>query len=1181
MAKTFTKAQESAINEQSKTLLVSAAAGSGKTTTLIERILRSVTRKENPLMLDRLLVVTFTKAAASELRLRISAALSSAIAESGGDDVLARQMTLLPSAKISTIDSFCLSLVRSNFATLGLSPTFRMADEGESALIASETMERLINECYDDENSKICGGPSGFAALVDTLLGSSDDKRLSDILLSLSEKLAAYPKGAAALYDREDELREYAKKDFFECEHGKRIEKFLLSFFEYYRKGYLYCLDIIAQNEKLSKAYAPYYEEDLHSIFAVEKALREGYASGKEAIEAVVFSPIRGGYRGDKDENYFFVKGFRSEFKDRFTKLIKPYVAPAVDTVSAELLETADICHSLAELLCEYEKRAEAEKKRRGVCDFSDTSRYALRLLVDGDGNDAPFAVSQKGLYDAVYIDEYQDVNAVQDRIFEAISTKTNRFMVGDIKQSIYGFRGAEPAIFAKLRRASPELAESGECDGAAVFMSENFRCNEEVIDFTNLIFDRIMPLVSPEMNYSESDSLVFKKACESDAETPVRVVITEAPPKDAPDADRDTETEFITSEIQRLVKDEKKDNGEPFTYGDIAILIRSRKNLDAYANSLRSHGIPVYTETAEDLLMQSEIMIVRCMLDAIDNPRRDISLCGAMLSPLCGLDCDFVASLRKDAGRERLITSLKSYLESAPENEDKTKAEYFMAELGEFRRMARFLSAGELVDELYTRYAVYARLGAASSARRANLDRFRAIAYSFGSESRSLCDFLRYLKNVEANANVTLKAARAGVDTADAVRIMTVHQSKGLEFPAVFYADTLKEYNLQDAWQSPIYSGAAGFGMKLRDKSGFCVYDTLLRKSIALAVSRMNKEEELRLLYVALTRARERLYMSAMYKAPEELIAEAKNSGKFLTEYAASKQTSHLEIALLATVGSDAPCVKIETVPYMPLEEKEAVTEVTAEEEVAADKTVVAALNSRFDYSYPHTARTKIPAKLAISRLYPDILDDTVLDGAIELKKQTKALEAPRFISHEENDAAKRGTATHLFMQFFDFENAAKNGARAELARLCENRFLSESDAELVEIGEVEAFLKSELFAKMRSAERIYREQRFNLTLDAADFAVDESLKAELCGENVLVQGVIDCFFYDGDGEIVLVDYKTDRLPRDRAAAEKKLREHHSSQLGYYARAIEEICGKAPKSVLIYSLCLGDTVEI
>ncbi len=1181
MAKTFTAAQQAAICEQSKTLLVSAAAGSGKTTTLIERIICSITREENPLMLDRLLVVTFTKAAASELRLRISAALSNAIAERGGDETLAKQITLLPSAKISTIDSFCLELVRSNFSVLGLSPSFRMADEGESALIASETMEQLINECYDDENSKICGGPRSFASLVDTLLGAADDKRLSEILLALETKLEAFPKGAAALYDREKELREYAKQDFFECEHGKRIENFLRSFFEYYKKGYLLCLDIISRNEKLAKAYEKYYEEDLHSIFAIEKALGDGYASGKAAIDKLTFSPIRGGYKGEKDKNFFFVKELRNEFKSKIKSAVLPYIEADGDTISHTLTETADICHMLAELLCEYERRAEAEKKRRGMCDFSDISRYTLRLLVDKDGGDTPFAKAQKELYDAVYIDEYQDVNAVQDRIFEAISTATNRFMVGDIKQSIYGFRGAEPAIFAKMRRAYPPLDKAEGFDGGAVFMSENFRCNKEVIDFTNSIFDRLMPLVSPEMNYSEADSLVFKKKCESDTPTPVKIVISEKPPKDAPDADRHTETEYIVSEIRRLIKEEKKDNGEPFNYGDIAILIRSRKYLDTYAAALNASGIPVYTETAEDLLMQSEIMIVRCMLEAIDNPRRDISLCGAMLSPLCGLDCEFVAALRKNSKSERLITTLKNYLEEAPDSEEKQKAAHFYGQLSEFRSMARFLSAGELVDELYTRYAVYARLGAMQEARRANLDRFKSFAYSFGAESRSLCEFVRYLRSVEKNANAPLKAARPGIDTQNAVRIMTVHKSKGLEFPAVFYADTTKQYNLMDAWQSPLYSGEAGFGVKLRDKSGFCVYDTLLRKSIALAVTRADKEEELRLLYVALTRARERLYMTAMDDSPSDLINDAENSVRILTEYAASKATSHLELALLCTAGKELPFVSIEQRDYMPITE-EAADECEAPREAAkADEETVAMLDARFEYRYPHSARTKIPAKLAISRLYPDILDDTVLSESIELKRKAKPLEAPRFIKADETDGAKRGTATHLFMQFFDFENAAENGAKAELSRLTEKHFLTEEDAALVNLTEVEAFLKSDLFAKMRSADRIYREQRFNLTLSAVDFAVDEGLKNELTGENVLVQGVIDCFFYDSDGEIILVDYKTDRLPRERALAEQKLREVHTAQLRYYAQAISEICGKAPKATLIYSLCLGDTVEV
>ena len=646
------------------------------------------------------------------------------------------------------------------------------------------------------------------------------------------------------------------------------------------------------------------------------------------------------------------------------------------------------------------------------------------------------------------------------------------------------------------------------------------------------------------------------------------------------------TEADFIAREICRLVNNEVKDNGDKISYGDIAILMRSpRAKMDIFAGTLNAYGIPVYTETNENLLHQSEVEIIICLLEAIDNPRRDIALCGTLLSPICGFDCNFVAALRKNIHGERLYTTLKNYISSdTPDSEEKRKATFFVNQLSDFRRMARFMSAGEMIDEVYNRYAAYARLGASSPLRRANLERLRHVAYSFsGGAPRSLSEFLRYIRNIENNGKTQLAAARPGLDTPDAVRIMSVHQSKGLEFPVVFFADTVKDYNLQDAAASPLYSGSAGFGAKLRDDSGFCVYDTLLRKSIALHITRATKEEELRLLYVALTRARERLYMTAMHQTPGKLISAAKTESEFLTEYSAVKLTNHMSLALLAACGEETEYLKIRTVPYAPAKINEKTQEeLSVEETVSVDMDAVKLLSERFEYHYPHTARSKIPAKLAISRLYPDILDDTILSDTIEQKKLPKAVIAPKFIENTENSAAKRGTATHLFMQFFDFDNAAKSGARAELERLTKKHFITPDDSALVNLDEVEVFLKSKLFSDMREAKTIYREQRFNLNLDASDFANDEGLKAELSGENVLVQGVIDCFFYDQNGDIILVDYKTDRVSKsNRAEAEAKLKEAHSEQLGYYARAIEEICGKAPKSTLIYSLCLGDTVEI
>ena len=1182
MAK-LTPAQQRAVDETSKTLLVSAAAGSGKTTTLIERILRSIVRKKNPVMLDRLLVVTFTKAAASELRLRISAALSAAIAESGEDEMLAKQITLLPSAKISTIDSFCLDLVRANYATLGLSPAFRIADAGESALLAHETMDRLIDECYDNPESTVAGGARGFAALVDLLLGSSDDKHLADLLLSLYTKLSAYPRGAAALYDCEAALREYAKADFFASPPGKRIEKHLRDLFTHYRHAYRYAMEILAANEKAAKAYLPSFEADYDGILSAEKALAKGYAAGREVISTLTFRGL-GAYRGEKPSEIVQIQALRKEYKEQVEKLQKGYLAADNAALQSCVVETAEVCHALAELLTEYERRAEVEKKRQNLCDFADLSRYTLRLLVDADGQDTPFAMAQKELYDAVYIDEYQDVNAVQDRIFSAISTKTNRFMVGDIKQSIYAFRGAEPSIFANLRYAYPPIDDADTGDCATIFMSENFRCSREIIDFTNKIFDTLMPLISPDMHYTAADALVFGKNA-SDTVQPVQVVLTEKPPKDALDADKNTEADFIAREICRLVKEERKDDGTPITYGDIAILMRSPKaKTDEYAAALRTYGVPVYAETNENLLLQSEVEILRCMLEAIDNPRRDIALTGALLSPLCGLDYDFLATLRKDKREERLFTTLRSYLENDAANSEETrKLMRFVDELAEFRRMARFMGAGELVDELYGHYAVFARLGADSALRRANLERFRQVAHAFaGGAPRSLSEFVRYLRSVETSASTQLSAAKVSADTHDAVQIMSIHQSKGLEYPVVFLADAAKSYNLRDADMSPLYTNAAGFGMRLRDASGFCVYDTLLRKSVALALQNSAKEEELRLLYVALTRARERLYITAMVAKPDQVIEESHFAQGYLSAFSALTQKNYLSLILLAT-GGELPFLTMRTVPYFGLttDAAPAKAEKETNETPTADAESVRILSERLDYRYKHTARTKIPAKLSISRLYPDILDDTILEQSIGEKKLPPIVQAPRFIESTENDAAKRGTATHLFLQFFDFTNAAENGAAAELLRLTEKHFLTAEDAALVNITEIETFLASPLFAEMRAAKILYREQRFNLELPAADFATDARLKEELAGETVLVQGVIDCFFYDAEGNLVLVDYKSDRLPKSREAAEEKLRTAHARQLYYYAHAIEEICGKAPSRRLIYSLCLGDVVAI
>ncbi len=1172
-----TPEQKRAIDEQSKTLLVSAAAGSGKTFTLVERVMRSVTREDNPIPLDRLLVVTFTNDTAADLKQRISAAVSEAAAANGKSEHLARQISLLPSAKFSTIDSFCLSLVRSNYARLGISPSFRIADESEAKLIEHDTMEMLINSCYDDTESKVCGGPDGFARLVDVLVGSGNDTNLCDTLLKLYAVLSAYPKGAAALYDTASDLEKYSDDGFYDSPYGELIKNHVIDFFSHYKDLYARLIKEMECDEKLASSYCITFENDYAALTVVLDKLKESYIKNSAAMLEIPFATLKS-YKGEKSPFVEYIANVRKAYKDGAKALAAKYALTDTHKLKTAILETVGICRALGDLFTKYEELLEGEKKRKNLCTFSDLSRYTLRLLVDKDGNDTPFADEQKKLFDAIYIDEYQDVNAVQNRIFEAISTSTNRFMVGDIKQSIYAFRGAEPSIFAELRNIFPKLEDAAESDSATVFMSTNFRCSKEIIGFTNAVCDVLMPLMSPSINYDKEDSLVLGKVSKSNASHPVRIVAIENPPKGSPDYGKNREAEYIANEILRLVNGEKKDDGEPIGFGDIAILMRAPKTkVDTYSNTLRSHGIPVFAETEEDLLSQSEVEVVRCFMEAVDNPRRDIPLAGALLSPIGNVSCDFLAALRKNDNDRRLITVLREYAKNGSGDECK-KISAFLEKLGEYRKMARFMSAGEFADTMYADMAIPQVLGGSSRSRRANLEKFRQLAYGI-STSTSLSSFLRHLRNNERSGKV-IPAARSDLGAAGAVRILSVHASKGLEFPVVFYANTLTKPRPANTTESPLYTSAQGFGIMLRDETGFLEYDTPMRKSVYLAKENAEKQEELRKLYVALTRARERLYITGKCKDPQELLYTAELEHKALSHHLAFSKVLHFDLITLALGTSDGEDYTFETVPYVNAMDAEAEVAAEAEKAVANEETV-ALLKERFSYEYHHRARTKIPAKLSLSRLYPDILDEEILETSIGDKPLPTPTVAPRFIANEENLAAKRGTATHLFMQFFDFENAAKAGSKAELDRLLREGFISSEDAGLVNLDEVDGFLSSSLFSEIRGSKRIYREQRFNLQLPAAEFALDASLKKELCDETVLVQGVIDCFFFDENGDIVLIDYKTDRVFGDREAAKDKLRAAHSRQLGYYSRAIEEICGKPPKRSIIFSLALGEAIVV
>lgn len=1193
MARNWTAAQRSAIETKDKTLLVSAAAGSGKTATLIERIIRMITDKKEPADVSRMLIVTFTKAAAGELRERIYSALRDELASEPGNRYLQKQMVLLESAKICTIHSFCLDLIRANFQRLSLSPSFRVADEAEQALLCRSVMNDLIDLTFEspiDPYGKECG--MDFSEFIDNFTLSREDKNLCDVFISLYDKLIAYPEGIEILRDSANLLAIKNGTDFFSTPHGEAIRTHLLSFTSYYEKGYGDACGHFASSDSPSAKYLFAFRSDLDFIVRFRRALENGtYKEAKEAMDSFSFerlASVKSEFLCEEDELY---KALRAKFKDEIKELKEEFFSLAEERIAEDFAATSRVCSYMYGFMSEFEKNLESEKKRRGVCGFSDLERYALELLYDKDGKKSDVAESVSGSFDYVYIDEYQDVNAVQDKIFRAVSRPDNRFMVGDIKQSIYGFRGAEPAIFAAYRESFPNLSRAKEdSKEAAIFMSENFRCDKNIVGFVNTVSNFTMRHSS--VGYMDEDDLVFKKASETGNEK-VKFAVYGATPDDkeenGADDDISAEARGVAEEIARLLDGEKKNDGTPIRPCDIAILLQSVKTSgEAFSRALADKGIASSSTSEEsDFFDSPEILLMLCLLNTIDNPRRDIYLAGVLRSPLYGFTMDDLVELKScDDGKMSLYDMLVAYTEQ----NDFARGRYFLEKLGKYREISEGMSVDKLIWTLYRDTFALSLLardenGRTVNKKRENLMYLYEYARNFEASSyKGLYNFIRYINSLIEEGKGTLGAPDS--ESADAVRIMTIHQSKGLEMPVCFVCDTAKKFNAGDLRENLLFDYSLGVATRLRDETGYARYNTLARKAIELKIAEKRDEEYMRVLYVALTRARERLYVTAKTSRDfEKLFASIRLQRAYPCAYTVGSAKSFADWLLPAvgqngTENCDFFAVASEYKGPLVIEEKEEARPASDAERV---KKIGEKIRKKLDFVYPGSDRPKIPAKLSVSRLYPDLLESDVSEmneEKIELKL------SPKFISGGFSArAADRGTATHVFMQFCDFDFLLSHGVREELARLEEKRFISHEIAELVNIGQLEKFAASGFLARMRRAKRIWREFRFNIDLPASMFAVEEETKKKLASESVLVQGVIDCFFEEENGDIILCDYKTDHLTpeelSDRSLAKKKLSYAHGDQLRYYREALFRIFGKDVAHTYIYSLPLGDAVEI
>ena len=1216
----WTKWQKLAIDTRDRTLLVSAAAGSGKTATLTERIIQSILDKDDPQDIGRMLIATYTNAAVDELRERIGAAIKKAAEKNPEDTRLEEQLLRLKDARITTITSFCNGILRSAAESVGISPTYRIAEPAEAKIIAAKILESLINAAYEGELEGVCTAEE-FILLADSLSNIRYSEGLNESIEFVFDKLKSCEQGIDTLVPL---IEEYNPERFTTADntrYGAYALALARDAFSQYKIRYEELMSLVC-GEKLDAKNLDRAECDLEFVSRAAEAkssseMREILSSrsaknlsrrGEELTDFYVRLKTLRSYLGDdiKEMREDFFPYNDEEWKEMYTRLYK-------------------ILSVFYRFLKKYDYEFMLEKKKRAICEFSDVERYAYEALYNKDGTTTELAAELRSKFDAIYVDEYQDVNGLQSKVFSAIAKDNNRFMVGDIKQSIYGFRAARPEIFADMKQSYPLMNTEGDYPYASIFMSDNFRCDETVIDFVNGIFDRYFTLFASNIGYVNEDRLTFSKLY-PDGHSPRGVApeihLVEKLPKSAEDEEdfedqivreelgsAELEAKAITKKISELLNTGTLASGKPIEPRDIAILMRSTKGARAEALVKELAGIGVSCSVTEngDLFMNKEVLLALSFLNSIDNPRKDVYLVALMCSPLFEFSYDEALAIRHASDAETVWEALLEYIRENPEYE---RGKRFVATLLKYRRLAEGMPTDALLSMIYRESGLLALAGKQGG--RDNLILLHSYARKYEqSDFKGLYSFISYVNELIDREE---KFADAKIpEESNSVRIMTIHKSKGLEFPVTFIAGA-SSASRSSSRSRILLSDNFGIAMKYKDDTGLALIENPPRRLLKNYIDSCEYEEELRVLYVALTRAREQLYIYGEVAAggADDYIGEMQELSAILTPHFALKARSLLDIIMTGkTIGRltvDTPSeLGVEELPEISEddlhkdEEHPTLDEACGTPRIGAEEYI-----RRFTYEYPLRALETLPEKVSVSRLSPTTLDSSedseitldellIAEGVLTLSENKVEDEdgtvdhrpiLPAFMDGAPSDeSAKRGIATHNVLQFCDFERLESSGAKEELERLVNDGFLSRKDADRVRIPELDAFVRSELFREMRRAKRLYRELRFNVKLHAELFTKDGERKAALSSSEVLVQGVIDCIIEGEDGELHLIDYKTDRLTweerKNEALAAERLRRSHTLQLSYYSEAILRMFGKKPSRIGVYSLHLGKEISI
>ncbi|HBG5344005.1 TPA: helicase-exonuclease AddAB subunit AddA [Clostridioides difficile] len=1267
----WTKEQLEVIESRECNLLVAAAAGSGKTAVLVERIIQMITSRENPIDIDKLLVVTFTNAAASEMRERIGDAIGKALDENPENKHLQNQLVLLNKSSITTIHSFCLDVIKSNFHRINLDPNFRIGDQTECAILKQEAIEEVFEALYEERDE-------GFFNLVESYAERGGDKEVQDIILGIYSFAMASPEPKKWLIDSAERFNIDENFDFSQSIWARAIldtVKIEINGLCLNMERALKEVESIEELETFAEKLAIEYKK----IVDISQACNESWDETYKKMASMSFENyVKGVKRIPKDAPSYIkeskekAKTIRDKTKKSLESMVNATFNKDNDSIKEEIKYLYNIVKPISNIVLRFEEEYSNKKREKGIIDFNDIEHFALNILtnIDEKGNIVPsdIAVGYRNKFYEIFIDEYQDSNLVQEVLLKAVANTEipNRFMVGDVKQSIYRFRQAKPELF--LQKYNNYNDKKGSSH-RKIMLYKNFRSREEVVDAVNYIFENIMNENIGEIEYTEKERLNLGADFKMDTDeksivggaTEIHLIQKDNKLDDDIINNKDDSTNNEENELEeekldniqlearmvgKIIKDLMKVNEDgkiqkvydkgidgyrPVEFKDIVILLRATSAwAPVFADELMNMDIPTYADVGVGYFDTIEIKTILSLLQIIDNPMQDIPLISVLKSPIFGFTPEDLIDIRVQSKDKTFYEVLKStaeydeFTDSQNENQSEfipskeciNKSKDFLIKLKEFKEKSMYMSTDEFIWYLYTKTGYYAYVGAlpGGSQRQANLKVLFERAKQFEETSfKGIFNFVNFIEKLKKSSSDMGSAKTLG-ENANVVRIMSIHKSKGLEFPVVICSAMGKNFNTQDFKKSILYHYNLGYGPQFVDYERRISFPSIAKEALKSKINIENLSEEMRVLYVAFTRAKEKLIITGSTRNIQDSIKRWSNGvegldtisqyeilkGKNFLDWIMPCVLKHRDLSnLLEEVGLDTIfSVDHSSKWYGRLwnkndilvenkndEEKESVEEILEKIDAdSPDSDYYNEIEEKLNYMYPYEFSTRKPATISVTEIkkiqnnYEEELINTIFEQKVILKK-------PLFIQNEEErekiNGAERGTIVHLVMEVLDLKNVSSvNDIKSQIRGFISKGIITEKQASIVNPYKIYKFFASNIGKRMLNAELINREKSIYAQVNMKDIYVYEKLinndnKKIYDKESVMLRGIVDAYFEE-DNQIVLVDYKTDFVNEENI---NQIIEKYKKQLDLYADVIETLTGKSVKEKCIYLFGVDEAV--